>query len=308
MKKILYITLLFLTPISFVHAYVFTTPFGLGSSGEDIYQLQKILNLNSQTLISNEGIGSKGNESYYFGEKTKDAVIRFQNLYRESILTPNGMTQGTGFVGKSTLSFLNKNFNTDQTTTNVDKIIDNIVTNQILPITNSTTNATNVPEFLVSKTKLKAYSAIYVGSQHKLDKAKFYLGDRELRKECQTEYTCKLYIDEYVKQGTYKLKTDTEKWGSYTITILDPSEKKPNLDIKRVNINKENLIKGSNFSSKMKVYTMFGVFETETKNNSFILEFPKDRTINATTTFTGLFYVENSNGLTSDAEKIQYEI
>jgi hypothetical protein len=53
---------------------------------------------------------------------------------------------------------------------------------------------------------------------------------------------------------------------------------------------------------------MFGVFETETKNNSFILEFPTKWVRNSTTTSTGLFYVENSNGLTSDVNKIQYEI
>lgn len=57
--------------------YVFTRNLELGMSGEDVKELQKYLNKNG-FLIDTEGVGSPGQESLYFGELTKQALIKFQ--------------------------------------------------------------------------------------------------------------------------------------------------------------------------------------------------------------------------------------
>lgn len=87
--------------------FFFNKNLKIGDRNEDVRNLQKILNKNTVTKVSSSGIGSSGNESSYFGEKTKNAVIKFQELYAPNILTPFGFNSGTGFVGTSTRSKLN---------------------------------------------------------------------------------------------------------------------------------------------------------------------------------------------------------
>lgn len=303
MKKNLYIIFLFLILPQITDAYTFTRTLSEGDRGRDVIELQKILNSNSDTAVSkSNNRGSYGNETDYFGPLTKDAVIRFQNLYAENILYPNNLSKGTGFVGKSTIAFLNS-IQTKEIASST-KVENN--TNQTTQSDSQTKK--EVPEFLVSRTSVKADTMLYVGSQNKLTDISFYLGSNEMWKRCQTEYTCKIHVDKDTKPGTYKLHTSNENWGDYSINILNSSESKPKVSLKSLKLHGENLIKGEDFSRNMKVYTMFGVFKTETKNNSFILEFPKDYVRAATTTTEGLFYLENENGLSSDIKKIQYEI
>jgi peptidoglycan hydrolase-like protein with peptidoglycan-binding domain len=90
-----------------VNGYNFNTDLKMGYTSADVAELQKILNLESSTAVALSGLGSKGNETEYFGELTRKAVIRFQEKYRSEILTPNGLLSGTGFVGNSTRRKLN---------------------------------------------------------------------------------------------------------------------------------------------------------------------------------------------------------
>lgn len=88
-------------------AVSFSRTLSLGASGPDVVELQKILNTNPSTQVSQSGIGSPGNESSYFGTLTEAAVIRFQEKYSAQILVPNGLSVGTGIVGVSTRAVLN---------------------------------------------------------------------------------------------------------------------------------------------------------------------------------------------------------
>jgi peptidoglycan hydrolase-like protein with peptidoglycan-binding domain len=108
MKKIVYSTVfLFTISFSFAYAETFTRTLTLGSRGQDVLILQKILNSNSSTSLTGIGPGSYGLETTYFRERTRQAVIKFQNLYADRILTPVGLPEGTGIVGPSTRDFLN---------------------------------------------------------------------------------------------------------------------------------------------------------------------------------------------------------
>ncbi|MEI8129991.1 MAG: right-handed parallel beta-helix repeat-containing protein [bacterium] len=75
-------------------------------SNKDIVMLQIFLNANGFTVTKN-GQGSKGNESPYFGAKTKLALIKFQEAYAKDILVPQGLTKGTGNLGTFTRKVLN---------------------------------------------------------------------------------------------------------------------------------------------------------------------------------------------------------
>ena len=72
-----------------------------GSQGVEVKELQKCLALDSE-------IYPKGEISGYFGNKTKEAVIRFQEKYKKEILEPQGLEKGTGDVLKSTRTKLNE--------------------------------------------------------------------------------------------------------------------------------------------------------------------------------------------------------
>ncbi len=79
----------------------------VGNRGEDVRQLQKYLN-SIGIPVARIGAGSLGQETAYYGEATRAAVIRFQELYAVQILHPLRMTTGTGNFFGNTRAFVNE--------------------------------------------------------------------------------------------------------------------------------------------------------------------------------------------------------
>ncbi|MFM2357526.1 MAG: hypothetical protein RJA61_263 [Candidatus Parcubacteria bacterium] len=79
--------------------FVFNTNLTIGSTGTDVMNLQKTLNMNADTRVSTTGAGSPGSETSTFGPATKAAVIKFQLKY--------GISPAAGFVGPVTRAKLN---------------------------------------------------------------------------------------------------------------------------------------------------------------------------------------------------------
>lgn len=74
----------------------------IGSSGDDIKNLQIFLNSSDDTRISVSGAGSPGNETNYFGPASARALSRFQEKFTEEILAPSGIAKGSGILGQRT--------------------------------------------------------------------------------------------------------------------------------------------------------------------------------------------------------------
>ncbi len=88
------------TAISVPWCHIFTTNLEVGNNGLDVQALQQAL--------SNDG--ENVTVSGTFDEQTASAVTGFQEKYRSNVLTPNGLTNGTGYVGKATRTELNDLF------------------------------------------------------------------------------------------------------------------------------------------------------------------------------------------------------
>lgn len=97
-------------------AFQFTQNLKLGSIGDEVKALQEFLNLKGFTLAA-DGAGSSGNETNYFGFRTKDALSRYQEA-NPVILTNVGIMNGvgTGNFFASTREFVNNVLLNDATT------------------------------------------------------------------------------------------------------------------------------------------------------------------------------------------------
>lgn len=94
-------------PSTDICPFEWTSNLRVGSTGPDVMRLQQFLNGQIDTVVAISGAGSAGNETQFYGPATSRAVTKFQGKYSSDILTPNGLTKGTGIVGASTRAKLN---------------------------------------------------------------------------------------------------------------------------------------------------------------------------------------------------------
>jgi peptidoglycan hydrolase-like protein with peptidoglycan-binding domain len=86
------------TEIDPTKSYQFTRDLEFNMTGPDVIALQQFLNYRG-FLVSETGPGSKGNETSYFGELTRAALIKFQKA--------NNITPAVGYFGPITRRLAN---------------------------------------------------------------------------------------------------------------------------------------------------------------------------------------------------------
>ena len=79
-------------------SYTFTRDLTLGSTGDDVMQLQKFLNSHG-AMVASSGADVSGSESTYFGAKTKAALAAYQ--------AANGISPAVGYFGPITRAKVN---------------------------------------------------------------------------------------------------------------------------------------------------------------------------------------------------------
>ena len=103
-------------------SYCFNKNLKYGKRNIDVIYLQKILNMDEETQVANQGAGSPGNEQTYFGISTKRALKKWQSL---NDLPSTGIFDETtrkemndGFCSKNIISTTPSTINTPTTIIN----------------------------------------------------------------------------------------------------------------------------------------------------------------------------------------------
>ncbi len=87
----------------------FSENMGRGSRGTQVKCLQTFFNNHVEGIqVAKEGPGAPGEETSFFGQRTRAAVIDFQEKFQEDILAPYGLEQGTGFFSERTRAKANE--------------------------------------------------------------------------------------------------------------------------------------------------------------------------------------------------------
>lgn len=90
-----------------ISCFTFTRSLRLGDRGPEVLELQRFLNRHNFQSIAEEGPGSPGQETDYFGSLTLAAVRSYQERYRAEILEPLDLSFGTGYWGERTYTHAN---------------------------------------------------------------------------------------------------------------------------------------------------------------------------------------------------------
>jgi len=93
---------------SVTKSYVFTQNLHYRAISPEVAALQQYLNAHGAPVAA-IGLGSPGEETDYFGRLTYAALVKFQDAHAAEILTPVGLTHGSGYFGPATRAFMNSN-------------------------------------------------------------------------------------------------------------------------------------------------------------------------------------------------------
>ncbi|MBM3281231.1 MAG: peptidoglycan-binding protein [Candidatus Harrisonbacteria bacterium] len=126
--------------------FQFTSNLTVGSRGTDVKYLQMLLNADSATQVAASGAGSRGLETDSFGPRTKAAVAKFQNKYASEVLTPAGLTTGTGYWGAATRAKANSIVMAGGSTTPTPTPTPGITGAVVVSLASDTPVASNVPK------------------------------------------------------------------------------------------------------------------------------------------------------------------
>jgi len=88
-------------------AVVFIRDLRQGDRGADVKALQQFLNQLDEHKLVDQGPGSTGQETEFFGQLTYEALKKCQESHKEKILAPLGFSSSTGSFGLSTRNFIN---------------------------------------------------------------------------------------------------------------------------------------------------------------------------------------------------------
>jgi WD40 repeat protein len=91
--------------------FVFTQDLSANMQGEEVKYLQVMLVEEGSDIYPEDYSDGRCKTDGYFGEWTRRALIKFQEKYKDDILTPSGSTAGTGLVGENTRKKLNELLN-----------------------------------------------------------------------------------------------------------------------------------------------------------------------------------------------------
>ncbi len=106
---------------------LFTQDLKPGSNGIDVERLQKYLNTHGFN-VAESGEGSLGQETQFFGAKTRAAVMRLQQQFSQQILAPLGLIYPTGNFFSATRTFVNNSLIAEQQIVPVQEVIEDEAT------------------------------------------------------------------------------------------------------------------------------------------------------------------------------------
>ncbi|MDO8575499.1 MAG: peptidoglycan-binding protein [bacterium] len=213
-----------------------------GMMGHDVLELQKILNKDPDTRISEIGPGSPGNETDYFGTKTKNAVIKLQEKYSSTILLPSGLKSGTGYVGKwtkimlETLNILPSELKFSTTTDTIKSEVKNILSKGIIPQEEAFQGifSNDLSIFGISHVKIKSGDTLKISGQGFDSDTMINIGSDYTVKANITSDKSVYVLIPNISRGVYQIwasnsTSNTKNTSSIFLTIGDTTYERPRI-------------------------------------------------------------------------------